>query len=266
MAGEKKVHEDSEDRWEQIAPFWDEHMGEGGQFQQVLLGPATERLLDLSGGEQVLDIACGNGMFTRRLAQLGAHAIGIDFSSEFIKRAKERTTENQDKIEYHVMDATNEEQLLSLGAGAFDSAVATMALMDISDIDPLFSALSKLLKPGGSFVFSVVHPCFNSVGVRWVLEDEDREGEYISTRFVKVSKYITPITEEGLGVVSQPVPHYYFHRPLSVLFKAGFAAGFALDGLEEPVFDESENSDNPLGWANFKEIPAALVARMRLVK
>ncbi len=37
-----------------------------------------------------------------------------------------------------------------------------MALMDMADIEPLFSALRELLKPGGRFVFTVCHPAFNS--------------------------------------------------------------------------------------------------------
>jgi len=54
---------------------------------------------------------------------------------------------------------------------------------------------------------------------------------------------------------------YYFFRPLSVLFKAGFEAGFVLDGLEEPAFPPSD-SRQP-NWGSFSDIPPVLVARMR---
>src|SRR5712692_2297570 len=106
------------------AAEWDAYMGEGGGFQRVLIGPTTERLLDLKRDEQVLDIACGNGAFTRRMTALGAHVVASDFSEKFIELAKARTTEHADRITYHVVDATDAAQLLALGAPhAFDAAV-----------------------------------------------------------------------------------------------------------------------------------------------
>ena len=47
---------------------------------------------------------------------------------------------------------------------------------------------------------------------------------------------------------------------------ACFSAGFVLDGLEEPVFDDAEESARPLSWTNYKEIPPVLVARLRLAQ
>jgi cyclopropane fatty-acyl-phospholipid synthase-like methyltransferase len=78
----------SQDAWNQIAEYWDEKMGEGNQFQRILVAPATERLLELKPGEHVLEIACGNGVFTRCLAQLGAQVIATDFSHNLLKQAK----------------------------------------------------------------------------------------------------------------------------------------------------------------------------------
>ena len=45
----------------------------------------------LSDGEQVLDVACGNGLTSRRLAEQGASVTGIDFSSEMIAIARRRS-------------------------------------------------------------------------------------------------------------------------------------------------------------------------------
>ena len=71
---------------------------------------------------------------------------------------------------------------------------------------------------------------------------------------------------KGIGIIGQPVPQYYFHRPISVLFNTCFSAGFVLDGLEEPVFNQPTEGTSPFGWANYKEIPPVLVARMRLMQ
>jgi 2-polyprenyl-3-methyl-5-hydroxy-6-metoxy-1,4-benzoquinol methylase len=169
----------SQDAWNQNAEFWDEKMGEGNQFQRILVAPATERLLELKPGERVLEIACGNGVFARRLAQLGAQVIATDFSHNLLEQAKERTTEYDNSIEYRFIDATDEEQLLALGERRFDAAVCNMAIMDIATIEPLMSALSHLLKVNGRFIFSVMHPCFNNPGVKLGMEEEDRDGEII---------------------------------------------------------------------------------------
>lgn len=260
------LNRETQDIWDRNAEWWDDKMGEGNDFQNLLIGPATERLLELRPGETVLDIACGNGAFSRRMAQLGAQVVAFDFSERFLARAKERTTEHKDRIDYRLLDATDESQLLTLGKRRFDAAVATMALMDMATIEPLMSALSQLLKQGGRFVFSVMHPCFNNAdGGQMVVETEDRRGEIIRVYSVKVSKYIQPSVAKGLGIIGQPVPQYYFHRPIGVLFNTCFSAGFVLDGIEEPVFNQPTEGTSAFGWANYKEIPPVLVARMRLM-
>jgi 2-polyprenyl-3-methyl-5-hydroxy-6-metoxy-1,4-benzoquinol methylase len=251
--------------WEANAAFWDERMGNGNSFQLQLIGPATERLLALRPDERVLEVACGNGVMARRLAELGARVLATDVSSTFIARARARSTAVGDRLEYYVVDATDEATLLALGAGAFDAIVCNMALMDMPRIEPLLRAARALLKPGSAsrFVFSIMHPCFNSGDVRFVMEEDDIGGELRLTRAVKISGYRDPDTRLGLGMVGQPQAHYYFHRPLHVLLGAAFAAGFVLDGLEEPAFTEPDPTARPLSWAQYTAIPPILVARLR---
>jgi hypothetical protein len=66
-------------------------------------------------------------------------------------------------------------------------------------------------------------------------------------------------------MVGQPVPHLYFHRPLSGLLAPALQAGFVLDAIEECAFPpEHAGSTTPLSWnGRFSEIPAALVVRLR---
>lgn len=86
--------------WNRIAPWWDDRVGaEGNDFHQLLVAPATERLLALKPDEVVLDIACGNGQFSRRMAELGARVVAVDFSEAFIDRAKARTQEYAGRLE-----------------------------------------------------------------------------------------------------------------------------------------------------------------------
>ena len=250
--------------WDQNAEWWDDYIGpEGNAFHRTSIGPATERLLAVQPNELILDIACGNGQFARRMADLGAQVVACDFSEKFLERARRHSTGYADRIEYSLVDATDESQLAALGEGHYDAAVCTMALMDMATIDPLAGALPKLLKPGGRFVFSVTHPCFNSTGVRHMAEEEDRAGELVTTYSIKVVRYLGLGPSKGLGIVGQPVPQTYFERTLSLLFTTFFRAGLVLDGLEEPPVADEVQPNRPLSWANIKEIPPVLVARMR---
>ncbi len=251
--------------WDGKAEFWDARMGEGNAFQRLLIGPAAERLLAIRPGETVLDVACGNGVFARRLAHLGANVVATDFSARFLELARARSaeTEQGDRIDYRLVDATDEEQLLALGEGRFDATVCNMALMDMPTIDPLLRALTRLLTPTGRFVFAVQHPAFNSNGVALGAEVAPRDGQLVETRSVKVVEYLRLAPGKGPGMPGEPAPHWYFHRPLTVLFGACFAAGFVLDGLEEPSFGPEEARDRPLSWLSFSDIPPVLVARVR---
>lgn len=260
----KRANEETRDAWNQNAAFWDRRMGEGNDFVEVLIWPATERLLDLRAGERVLDVACGNGLTSRRLAAMGAQVVALDFSEEMIRHARERTANHADRIDYLVLDATDEAALLSLGVRSFDAAICNMALFDMAEIDPLMRALAQLLRPGGRFVFSVIHPCFNSPHMAHVAEVQDREGEIVTTYSVKVLGYMGSTVSHGLAIRNQPKPQLIFHRPLQILFGAAFDVGFLLDGLEERAFPPDHPvGKNPLSWGgNYSEIPPVLVARM----
>src|SRR5947209_19955667 len=109
------LNEETRSIWDQNASFWDDRMGEGNDFQRILIGPASERLLNLQPGETMLEIACGNGVFARRMAQLGVHVIATDFSSQLLERARARATEHPDGIEYRLLDATRADQIVALG-------------------------------------------------------------------------------------------------------------------------------------------------------
>ena len=272
----EQANEEIRAAWNQNAAFWDTRMGEGNDFVEVLEWPAIERLLALRPGERILDVACGNGLTSRRMAAMGAQVVAFDFAEEMIAHAIERTTAPSTaqsgtagyagRIQYRVLDATDEAALLALGEGQFDAALSNMALFDMAEIGPLVRALPRLLRPGGRFVFSVLHPCFNSPHMALVGEMEDREGDVVTVYSVKVLRYITPTVTHAAAIRGQPKLQLVIHRPLQVLFGTFFEAGFVLDGLEERAFPPGHPSGRePLSWGGkFSEIPPVLVARMRL--
>jgi 2-polyprenyl-3-methyl-5-hydroxy-6-metoxy-1,4-benzoquinol methylase len=171
--------------WDANAAVWDEKMGdEGNGFFRILCWPAMVELLNLQTGQRILDIACGNGLTSRKLAALGAEVTAFDFSANLIELARGRSAKDAHQIDYHVTDATDEAALLQFGEKCFDAAFSNMALFDIADIDPLFHALPSLLKPGGIFVFSITHPAFNNASSVHVAEERDDEGTLFQNGFV----------------------------------------------------------------------------------
>lgn len=254
------------DAWEANAQYWDEFMGSAGNdFVNTLIWPATNRLLSLEADERVLDVACGNGLYSLRIADQGGQVVGVDFSTGLIERARARSAAYGDRILYHVIDATDLQALLGLGEQSFDAAVCNMALFDMANIEPLALGLRRLLSPNGRFVFSVMHPCFNGMHSTFVMETDDDGTQIHSRFFLKLARYMTPFTARGLALRDQPQPQLYFHRPLQVLLDPFLRAGFVLDALEEVSFPPDHQLDKKSSWSgNYSEFPPVLIVRMRL--
>jgi 2-polyprenyl-3-methyl-5-hydroxy-6-metoxy-1,4-benzoquinol methylase len=260
----QSANDETRKAWDANAAFWDQKMGEGNDFVNILQWPAILRLLNPHEGQSILDIATGNGLTARRLATLGARVTAFDFSVELIKLARANRS-GSSLITYHVIDATDESALLDLGGHAFDSALCNMALFDMVDIEPLFRSLPKMLKPGGVFVFTLTHPAFNNTSCIHVAEERDEQGKIETVYSVKISRYMTSSQSRGLAIRGQPQAQLYFDRPLQYYFNLGFQNGFVLDGFEERAYPSDGPQKYPLSWGGkFSEIPPVLAARMRL--
>ena len=260
------INAEGRELWNRKARFWDGLFGDSGNaFHRRLVEPSILQLLELRRGEEVLDIGCGNGVMSRRLAQGGASVTAFDFSEEMIRLARGRRTSAESEIDYRVIDATDEAAMIQLGAGRFQAIICSMALMDIPLIDPLFRAASQLLRRDGRFVFATMHPAFNSNNPVFSHEKEDIDGDVREHYAVKLRYYLDLPPVKGSGAPGEPAPHYYFHRPLEELLGAAFAAGFVLDGLREPAFTAADAVESrPLGWNRYTQIPPVLTARLRL--
>lgn len=252
------------DIWRRIAPWWDAAIGEGNDFQLQLIMPATDRLLSIRPCQRVLDLACGNGNYSRRLARAGARVVAVDVAEGFIDAARLRTKTAEGDIDFRVGDLTDQAVVNRLGQpGEFDAAVCSMALMDLPTLDPLAKGLALLLKPNARFVFSLPHPCFNSTRSRMTADLVNEQGKLEQIYGVAIRSYIKEETDLSSGILNQPEPHYLYHRPLSVLINTFFRCGFMLDALEEPVFPAgASGGKNAFSWKARPEIPPALVARL----
>jgi ubiquinone/menaquinone biosynthesis C-methylase UbiE len=252
------LHDEVRSTWDELAAFWDERVEAGLTWQRHLIQPAVERLLRLQPGERVLEIACGNGDFARRMSELGGQVLAIDFSDRMLEQARVHGGD----IDYRRTDAMDEAAILALGEpGSFDAVVCNMAIMDMESIEPMVAASSRLLTPAGRFVFSTLHPAFNSGNVRPMVE-LDMEGSLTETYSVRVSSYSRSSVGRGVAIPGQPVEQWYFHRPLSMILEPFFDHGFAVDGLEEPLVGTEHGKPGTPGFV-YTQVPGVLIARLR---
>ncbi|MCE9669871.1 class I SAM-dependent methyltransferase [Myxococcus stipitatus] len=127
---------------------------EGHTFFKVL-GPVQ--------GLDVLDLACGDGLYTRQLKARGARrTVGVDVSEEMIRGARQREAEHPLGIEYHVSDVAELPPL-----GTFDRVTAIYLLHYATSPEHLLRMCRNIhahLKPGGAFVTYSFNPGFSAKG------------------------------------------------------------------------------------------------------
>lgn len=263
MSKNEQFSDDDKSRWDTNAGFWNERMGEGNEFHKTVIEPVQDKLIGVVKGMNILEIACGNGQYSRHLAERGAHITACDLSEKMIENARERT--DSPNVTYLTLDCTSSKELGKLTENSFDAAVCTMAFMDIHDLVPLSEALPKLLKPNSFFIFSQCHPCFNSGSIELVHEQFEVNGRMDNKYSLKISRYGQQQKYLGEAMTGQPVLQNYYHRPLHKIFQPFFDNGFVLDAFEEPQFPRK--SEIKSLWKQiYQENPPAIVIRFRLIQ
>ena len=191
------------------------------------------RLLgDRLNGARVLDVACGEGYMSRYFAPLGPRTItAVDLSSSLLDVARERC--DAPNVAFALDDART---LASIEDASMGVVVSQMAMMDIADHVATFRSVRRVIAPGGMFVFSVLHPCFQSPtniphGQLPFLEDDNGERVAVLTwRYTSEGHFMSG----GTGVRGHMGS---YHRMLSTYVNDLQEAGFRLERLEEPVWD-----------------------------
>lgn len=193
--------------------------GDEGDFgHQHLLNPAIFALLGDVAGRAVLDAGCGQGYLARLLARRGARATGVEPAEPWLRYAQERERDEPLGIAYARADLAAPDLSQHL-PGPFDAVVANMVLMDIPRFDDAIRNCAALLCPGGDFVFSLVHPCFEEEGAMWDAERGVAVREYLI-------EYAIP---QAIGL--------RIHRPLSAYINALADAGAVVRRMVEPRLD-----------------------------
>lgn len=215
---------DKKTSWREQADWYDDLIEkQEDNYQKTLILPNLLRLLAPSPGESVLDLASGQGFFSRELAKLGVKVLGVDASPELIKIARERDP----KIKYILGNAFK----LDFSADkSFDKAIAILAIQNIEKANETFKEVFRVLKPGGKFYMVLNHPAFRiPKKTSWVFDDEH------NAQYRRVDAYLSESTEK-IYMHPGDRPEEFtlsFHRPLQFYFKGMTNAGFLISRIEE---------------------------------
>lgn len=240
--------------YDDIAEWYDNWVGTHSMHEDPFF-PAVEALMDEIDGLRICDLACGQGRVARHLTSLGARVVGIDLSANLLEIARRYEIVQPQGIEYLQADARN---LDSEVLGMFDGVVCCMALMDISDLVPTLRSAARILRPGGWFVFSILHPCFHTSHSG---EMETPEGTVRTVSRYFVEGHWQSDTRSG-----PPGKVGAYHRTLSTYVNALTAAGLILEHVSEPCITGDLPASPSLAGARrsvWAEVPAILVVGCR---
>ncbi len=237
--------------WGKVAGWYDSLLQMEGTYQKEVILPNLLRLMDIKKGDKVLDIACGQGFFSRALVEKGAEVTGVDISAELIKFAQEKAGKGERYLVAFADDFTKEITPLRQGSAGqgFDKALIVLAIQNIQNLNGVLAEASRALKVGGKLFLVLNHPAFrNPKHTAWGFSEKDkvqyrRVDEYLSESQTEID--MAPgMTQTGSNSLhltqtnhSESSPRRLitisFHRSLQVYFKVLNKNGFLVGRLEE---------------------------------
>lgn len=210
---------------------------QNGAFVHGLAGGVLE-WLDVQAGEYVLDLGCGDGHLTQRIADSGARVLGVDASAEMVAATRERGMEaEQAKAE-----------ALPFRDATFDAVFSNAVLHWVRGQDEMLEQVHRVLKPEGRFVAEMGgHGNIASIQValRAVLERHgfgDREEG--TNYFPTVDSYTARLKRHGFHVEQMALIPRPTKLPESGMegwlrtFRSGVLQGLP-EGVRERVVKET---------------------------
>ena len=236
--------------WNLIAREYDALITRGDFFRKELLNPAMISLLPPLKGKRVLDAGCGQGYFSNTMQVKGAHVVGVDASENLIALAKKHYLESS-SLSFFVHDLRKP---LNFFDASFDGAISNMVLMDFDPIEPAVQEMGRIVRPGGFFIFSILHPFFLTGEVR------KRISETFDLPHYELKRYATPFSKKWHpgGMKHSTV---VYHRPLEYYVRTLFENGFSINEIHEPTLHRDTLSKRSNAEILLSEIPMFLIVK-----
>jgi ubiquinone/menaquinone biosynthesis C-methylase UbiE len=232
--------------YDEIAEWYDDQVLTNGFFQYVF--PSLYEFIGDVQGQRVCDLACGQGVVARRLAELGAFVTGIDISGRLLEIARQKENGYSQNILYVQDDA---QVGTTLADERFDGVVCNLALMDIPDLPATLRMVSRILRPGGWFVFSITHPFSQMPDADWVTRADGTMGRMSGDYFAE--GFWLPANAPGVrGRVGA------HHRMLSTYLNGVMQVGLRIEQLTEP---RASGDAIHMRHAAYLKLPPVLVVR-----
>jgi len=234
--------------WDIVADNYHSLVGEKGDFHhRTFLNPVILKFLGQVKGKKVIDLACGQGYFSRLLAKKGAIVTGIDTSERLIGLAKDNSGK-QTMIKYFVSDSAKMKQISD---SSQDIIVSNMAFHDIKNIAGTIRECQRILKKKGSLIFSIPHPLRN-LGEK----GKDKGGYFWKMRHYGLNRIAPNKLYAKQGIVA-------YHRSLDCYLNLLLVNSFIITGFKE-IYTTSNKPDRikDQKYLKFKqEIPSFVVVK-----
>lgn len=221
--------------WGEVAEWYSDLLEkEEGTYQKELILPNLVRLMDIKKGEFVLDLACGQGFFTREIYKLGAKVMGVDVSKELVGLAEKIGKAENLKIDYRVSSA---DDLSFIKNNSIDKIVIVLAIQNIENVAGVLKECQRILKLNGKLFLVLNHPAFRiPKQSSWDWDEKNKSqyrriDQYLSESKVEIQMHPSASSGRVPGLKSEKT--ISFHRPLQYYFKLLGKNGLAVDRLEE---------------------------------
>lgn len=142
------------DAFNQLAYSYEhEDIGSYNAYNKYYERPAMLKLLPREiKGLKVLDAGCAAGWYTQYFLDQGALTTAVDISAKMVEATKRRT---KGRAEVLCLDLAKP---LPFASQSFDVICSSLTLHYLEDWQQTFYELARILKPNGTFIFSVHHP------------------------------------------------------------------------------------------------------------
>lgn len=221
----KKGKATNDTSWNKVASWYDELLKNDDSYQAKVILPNLLRVLGLKKGEQVYDLACGQGYFSNVFAHEGANVVASDLSKKLIETAKKDTKE---KVLFYITPAHRAQFLKD---NSVDTVVIVLAIQNIENVNEVLVECKRVLKKDGRIVFVLNHPAFRVPQASdWYFEDGVQSR--LISKYLSESKLLIDMTP-GEKNSKKKISTISFHRSLQYYVKLFSKNGFTITRLEE---------------------------------